>query len=408
MLLSAGSNAHGQLSNTSLEDSHFFSPCSFSGCSPGILPAGWELLHLASGANHTLALLKSHQNANTELWGCGDGKSGQLGPSYQAGGESSMFRPLDLSLERHGLSGYLPRLVAASWETTYVVLSRGDVPDVVIAMGANDFGDLGIGAKRAGKLPAKDIHIVQFDHLTQNGVSVDSSSLFIETLAAGQHHVVARLKTTAGYLTVGWGTSRHGQLGDVEKPFISSPAVISPGRSDDGIVSAALGHQHTVFLYASGTVSGIGSNRKHQLDSIDAAAGARSVACTWNGTYITIDDEDDAWGLLSAGDNAKGQLGRDDDGHRHVARVEFPFTPATHRLLQIACGSEHVLTSFFVLASSTTEVWGWGWNEHGNMGIGTTQDVRLPVKIWPPQEAQAQSGRVGIWAGAGTSWIVVQ
>ncbi|KAJ7238514.1 regulator of chromosome condensation 1/beta-lactamase-inhibitor protein II [Mycena haematopus] len=410
LLLGIGSNAHGQLSNTSLDDSHLFSPCCFYGCTPGALPAGRKLLHLAFGANHTLALLKFRENGNTELWGCGDGKAGQLSPSYDYsdGSESTVFRPLDLSLERLGLPGYLPRLVAASWETTYVVLSRQDMPDVLISMGADDFGDLGIGAKRAGKLPAKDaIHIVRFDHLERNGVAVNNDSLLVESLAAGQHHVVVRLKAAAGYLTVGWGTSRHGQLGDVEKPSVSAPALIS---RDESIVFAALGHQHTVFLHADGTVSGLGSNKKRQLDGIDAITRARSVVCTWNGTYIITNGAGDAWNLLSAGNNANGQLGRDDSHsvHGNLARVEFPFSPTTHRLLQVACGSEHVLASFIVLSSSTTEVWGWGWNEHGNLGVGTTEDVRVPVKIWPSEASQALSGDVGIWAGSGTSWIVLQ
>jgi protein ATS1 len=293
-------------------------------------------------------------------------------------------------------------LIAASWETSYVVLSRQEMPDVLISMGANDFGDLGIGSRVPSA--TKDLHILRFDHLSLNGVSVDNDSLIVQSLAAGQHHVVVRSESSAGRFTVGWGTSRHDQLGDVEKPFVSAPALISPAQSD--IVSAALGHQHTVFLHSSGTVSGFGSNKKRQLDGIDAVARARSVACTWNGTYITTTGDGDAWELLTAGNNASGQLGR--DGGELLARTEFPFTPATHQLLQVACGSEHVLASFIVLSSSTTEVWGWGWNEHGNLGVGTTEDVRIPVKIWPREAEQATSGRVGIWAGSGTSWIVVQ
>ncbi|KAJ6601179.1 regulator of chromosome condensation 1/beta-lactamase-inhibitor protein II [Mycena vulgaris] len=390
MLLSAGSNGHGQLSNGSFDDSHVFSPCSFTGNLPGTLPAGRKLVHLAFGANHTLALLKLG-NGIKELWGCGDGSSGQLGPYVET---TAIFRPLDLPLERNGLAGYLPRLVCASWETTYIVLSREDMPDVLISMGANDFGDLGIGAKQTGKLPAKDFHIVSLDHLSADGVSVES-------LSSGQHHVVAKLN--AGLL-VGLGTSRHGQLGNVDKPFLSAPVVISPHRPEDGVVHAALGHQHTVFLHASGTVSGLGSNKKRQLEGIGVSTRAQNVDCTWNGTYITTGVED-TWALFSAGNNANGQLGRDDGA---LAPVAFPFTAATHRLLRIACGSEHVLASFMVRASSATEVWGWGWNEHGNLGVGTTEDVRLPVKMWPAESSQASSGRVGIWAGSGTSWIVIQ
>jgi protein ATS1 len=389
MLCSAGSNGHGQLANGSLDDSHVFSQCSFSGSSQGTLPAGRKLLHLACGANHTLALLERSVTvgtAITELWGCGDGRSGRLGPSFDGVASASVFRPLDLPLERNGLSGYLPRLVCASWETTYVVFSSQDRPDVLIAMGANDFGDLGIGAKRE---PAKAFHIVNFDHLSEGVVSVHS-------LASGQHHVVARLKTISGDMIVGWGTSRHGQLGNVDGPFLSSPAVVS---SDDTILHAALGHQHTVFLHSSGTVSGLGSNKKHQLEGIEVPTHAQSVSCTWNGTYITTD----ACDLFSAGNNANGQLGRADGV---FARVDFPFTAATHRLNQVACGSEHVLASFLV--GPTMEVWGWGWNEHGNLGIGTTEDVRVPVKIWPTESSQATIGHVGIWAGSGTSWIVIQ
>ncbi|KAJ7605040.1 regulator of chromosome condensation 1/beta-lactamase-inhibitor protein II [Mycena polygramma] len=387
MLLSAGSNAHGQLSNRTLDDSHVFLPCCFSGCAPGTLPTGRKLLHLAFGANHTLALFKSTRDSDQELWGCGDGKSGQLGPSYDDE-STSIFRPLDLALERHGLAEYVPRLVAASWETSYVVLSRPDMPDVLLAMGANDFGDLGIGAK--GKMPAKDIHVIRFDYLGVSG------PLVVDSLAAGQHHVVASLK---GGQAVGWGTSRHGQLGNVETPFLSSPVLIPQGRADDAIVHAALGHQHTVFLHASETVSGLGSNRKRQLEGIEAAANIQSVACTWNGTYLATGAGD----VLSAGNNVNGQLGRADGP---LARVEFPFTPATHRLLQLACGSEHVLASFSVLDTCTTEVWGWGWNEHGNLGVGTTEDVRIPIKIW--STTPSIKGDIGIWAGSGTSWIAVQ
>ncbi|KAJ7810508.1 hypothetical protein B0H14DRAFT_2863452, partial [Mycena olivaceomarginata] len=88
----------------------------------------------------------------------------------------------------------------------------------------------------------------------------------------------------------------HDHLGDAEKPFVSAPDLISPAPSD--IVSATLGHQHTIFLDSSGTVSRLGSNKKPLLDGIDAA-----------GTYTTGDG--DAWELLIAGNNASGQLGRD-------------------------------------------------------------------------------------------------
>ncbi|KAJ7608781.1 regulator of chromosome condensation 1/beta-lactamase-inhibitor protein II [Roridomyces roridus] len=370
MLISAGSNAHGQLSNGSLDDSHSFSPSSFHGFEPGVIPG--KLLDLVCGANHTITLLEI--NDHPELWGCGDGSSGQLGPSYTRE-DSTIFKPLDLLLEKNGFAGYFPRLVCASWETTYIVLSSPDMPDTLISMGANDFGDLGIGAQ---KVPAKDFHVV---HPTDR-------PFIVESLLAGQHHVIAKLTTPSETLVVGWGTSRHGQLGNnlATKPFLSSPEIIILPTP---ISSAALGHQHTVLLHSSGTLSGLGSNRKHQLQGIGECADIKGVACTWNGTFLLTHDQH----ILSA-----GQLGRETT--TALAHVKFPFTNATHRLTRIACGSEHVLACFVLRDSS--EVWGWGWNEHGNLGIGTTEDVCVPVRLW------SGPGDVGIWAGSGTSWIAVQ
>ena len=81
-LLSAGSNARGQLATGDVEDAHTFTPCNFVDCTPGTLPeAAASVLQIACGANHTLVLL-SRKEGGTELWGCGDGSKGQLGPSY--------------------------------------------------------------------------------------------------------------------------------------------------------------------------------------------------------------------------------------------------------------------------------------------------------------------------------------
>jgi protein ATS1 len=80
--------------------------------------------------------------------------------------------------------------------------------------------------------------------------------------------------------------------------------------------------------------------------------------------------------------------------------------PDARRVVDFACGSEHVLC---VLESEGghAEVWGWGWNEHGNLATGSLDDVKVPVRIWPSLPAQAKEKVVGVWAGCGTSWIAV-
>jgi protein ATS1 len=75
--------------------------------------------------------------------------------------------------------------------------------------------------------------------------------------------------------------------------------------------------------------------------------------------------------------------------------------------LEIACGSEHVLALVSHRNSECCEqVWGWGWNEHGNLGLGHTVDVPTPVRLWPPSDLDERVSSIqGIWAGLGTSWI---
>ena len=57
------------------------------------------------------------------------------------------------------------------------------------------------------------------------------------------------------------------------------------------------------------------------------------------------------------------------------------------------------------------EVWGWGWNEHGNLGLGHKQDISRPSFIWPNDILyggdSSSEKLIGVWAGCATSWIAV-
>lgn len=428
VLLSSGSNAHGQLSNGSLEDSYKFIPCSFSGCPPGILPPGTRrVIHIASGANHTLVLLEigvGGGEGRIELWGCGDGSSGQLGTVPQDAQMASVFRPIDLSLRYAELSDYHYKFICASWETTYIALSCEGKADILISMGTDDFGDLGVGGVKKGKgrQTATPFHIVDFDHLTIDGTPVEKDSILVKSLVSGQHHVVVQLQGplvngTGVTFTVGWGTSRHGQLGNVVSPsgratpFLMSPKVVSIEDPHDRIIAHALGSQHTVFLHASGKVSGLGSNRKGQLQGLENIERATDLGCTWNGTYMLVSDDQGGTRILATGSHMHGQLGRElpADASGLIGTpgpfpVEFPAN--SQRVKSLACGTEHVLAICSADGAGPglhASVWGWGWNEHGNLGTGMTNDVLVPVRIWP--DVGEDLVPVGVWAGSGTSWI---
>jgi protein ATS1 len=425
-LIASGSNACGQLATGSLEDSHTFTPCIFSGSTAGSLPPNTNnIVQIAAGSNHTLVLIEALEpksgRTRKELWGCGDGRRGQLGPSLsqQSG---SVLNPVELHLEDYGFGGSDIRLIATSWETSFIVLSRTGSNDVLISMGANDFGDLGIGKHKThnNKANQKPFHIVDLHSLCNNMLRRDQIN--ITSLTTGPHHVVLQLQASSAkdasmkQLVVGWGTSRHGQLGMKSRTtvFVSSPEIISVQKDLGSISSIALGNQHSVFLHQSGRVSGLGTDKKHQISGVSTLTHVRAIDCTWNGTYVIV-EADEGVQLLSNGSNAKGQLGRPSGESEVSGFSAVQQLPLRNKKLQrIACGSEHVLALLTNKDTVGGEVWGWGWNEHGNLGIGTTEDVKEPRILWPPQSQVDSTSNVAkygtpvnIWAGCGSSWIAV-
>ncbi|KAL0061936.1 alpha tubulin suppressor [Marasmius tenuissimus] len=426
-LFSCGSNAQGQLANGTIEDSHSFEPCIFSE-----KVTVRRIIQLACGGNHTLLLAEvvdavdgPESEARVQLYGCGDNAVGQLGIGESS---SSVFRPIDIQLNQNGLENYRPRLICASWQTTYIVLSCPGKPDYLITMGGDDFGDLGIGGNQTTPKVSESripFFFVRLNHLMVNDSQLeDREYLVVKAIAAGQHHVIAQLHArfvdgSYHHLTIGWGTCRHGQLGPVEEVLVKgrkkTPAFLNRPRvilSDQDYRSIACGNQHSVLMNDSGAAIGLGSNKRNQLDGLDGLDTVE-VGSTWNGTYV-VDRIHRK--IHATGSYTKGQLGRSyfskpSSTTPQFGPVEFAFdvssNSTSHRLGSLACGSEHVLSLWNV--NDCSEVWGWGWNEHGNLGLGSTEDAHLPVKIWPPEQSVEHSHRdvVGVWAGCGTSWIAV-
>jgi protein ATS1 len=276
-------------------------------------------------------------------------------------------------------------------------------------MGSNDFGALGVGTKQATATPA----VVSFDHLTVEGRSIDFNELIVESIVAGPRHVVLHMRAVLNnkHTLVGWGLARHGQLGDTKIVNHDRPYIIDV--SPDPVQTCSLGLQHTVICHQSGRTTAFGSNKKGQLHGMSSWGRVRQVGCTWNGTYLLKDDDENT--LLSTGSNAHGQLGREsqvEENRVTVGPVEFTLSHDGRlpSLRSFACGSEHVMAAISPSGSLDMEVWGWGWNEHGNLGLDHTDNVTKPIKIWPAGLGGHElNGRIArIWAGNGTSWILLQ
>ena len=384
-------------------------------------PNTLRIVGLASGANHTVVLLQL-QDGEVQLWGAGDGSKGQLGPEYamQTKDDSMLvFRllapPFSELFQKEELS-YKCRLVAAAWETTYMVFSCSGKSDILVSMGSNDFGALGVGVNTS---TSNNPRMINLASVLGNKAGA-SSAIRIKSVHAGPRHVVVELHmhrtdgTSSRRVLVGWGASRHGQLGyKTRTPCIDRPMVIPVDIENDPLRSCALGNEHTVILHQSNRISKLGSNRKGQLESPSTLKmQVEEIGCTWNGTYLH-GREGDRSALLATGSDTKGQLGR---GNTATARmdaigaVELPATP-TMDIIKLACGSEHVLALTTQSEEKSSNVlnhaWGWGWNEHGNLGLGVLEDIPRPTQLWPRDTSSSVGVVVDVWAACGTSWLAV-
>ncbi|GAA5858735.1 hypothetical protein JCM8547_004964 [Rhodosporidiobolus lusitaniae] len=572
----AGSNSHHQLAHPADHDLVHFAQLPFP--SAALAP-----LDIVAGASHSL-LLAEDEAAQQTVYGAGSSSRGQLPPLSSTSSLRTSFTPLSLDELLGPLSfdtnRYTPIAVAACWETSFILLrpsspfsssssSYAAGSDVLISLGANDWGERGLGSPSLTPLEAT---IVRFNHLFQAGEEV----VQVEKIKAGPRHVLALLSIYASSsapststtpparkVLVGWGASRHGQLGSSSpssgKPprstVVPSPVTLPYDYASSDIVDFACGKDHSAILLrvldgesrlvllglskhgqlgpvvlsppsgeqdkGEGKAPAPSSNVLSAFELLGAAAACgplpplshkrteyaiSAISCTWNGTYAILSPSSRHTSpssptlepvscssppspdiLLSFGLNSHGQLGSSSPlSHSSLTSApssastsstgaapppdrpqivqlspsfpallrsaDFPPSPpypaappsGQTRIVKLACGSEHVLALLSFSSLSPTqadeaverrEVWGWGWNEHGNLGsslaspsdpayppgegesettseaVGAElEDVWVPRRVWPPlAEEEEKGGTVeDVWAGMATSWVGVR
>ena len=399
VVYAAGSNSHGQLGIGSQDDAHQFTRC------PTDIVVRDDLKHdvkITAGAHHTLLLIQGGDT--TTLYAAG-ADPGQKEPPLRL-----TFTKVDVKTlaAKAGISPIPDDLhvtdIASGWQTHFVLLGGRAAPEKnqLIAYGTNDYFQL------ASENTSERYAVV---------TPPDSSDSFATTWA-GPRHTAA--KAISGQLYA-WGAAKQGQLGRPSSDRLAAApqAVVVAEHAK----SAALGAQHSLLLDATGVVHAFGSNKRGQLGcgdvtktsyrisaqdlnklalDGDASLDITSLHANWSSSFILTTDEEGSR-LFSFGNNAFGQIGRDEDPSASIGEVRLGGD--LHRVIrQFAAGSEHALA--LVDANEETQVWGWGWNEHGNLGLGSDNlgNESKPIKIW---SAGDFTGKVHIvHAGNGTSWVV--
>jgi len=199
----------------------------------------------------------------------------------------------------------------------------------------------------------------------------------------------------------GWGHNSFGQLGDGTSTdhYVPMPVDMSGVLSGKIVTAIAAGGVHTVALTSDGKVYDWGYNGSGQLGDGTTTNRSRPVAVDMSrvllgkivtsisgGLFHTVALASDGR-VYAWGDNTYGQLG-DGTTTSSTTPVAVQMIGALSRQTVIAiAGAE----SHTVALTSEGKVYGWGRNNEGELGDGTTISRTTPVAV---DMSGALSGKV--------------
>ena len=304
---------------------------------------------LAGGECHTMVV-----TSDGELWAWGYNGSGQLG-----NGETDPFRrssPVQIGSDTNWLD------VACGNDFTVGIKTDG----TIWAWGDNTYGQLGL------------------EDVTHRSSPVQvGSETYWQSLALGPGFTYALTNVNLLY---GWGQNYLGQLGQNNITGYSSPVLVGNNYS-----KIAAGARYGMFIKTNGQLWAVGGNgggclglgdEIHRSSPVQvgsdtnwnyiSCAVAASFGTKTNGTLWS-------WGGAGFGILGQGDLTRRSSPTQVGALTDW--------LAPIANSGG---VSVYAIKTDST-LWGWGWNNQGELGIGDTNHRSSPVQV-----------------GALTDWVVGQ
>lgn len=369
-----------------------------------ILPEGREIVEVATGYAHSLALDSA---GDVYAWGydyfgqLGDGSSG-----YTTYKTSAIL--IDFSIVP---SGEKIVSIVAEGHHSYAIDSAGNV----YAWGRNNNGQLGDGTTTTRAVPTKtDLSIVPSG---EKIVAIESSTsvTYISGGAVNYFHTLAL--DTAGNVYA-WGYNTQYQLGDGTRTTRTTPIKVdlSMVPSGEEIVAISAGGEFSLALDSAGTIYawgyngnvgrlGIGNTTaqttivKTDLSIVPSGEKIVAIEAGVNGSMAL----DSAGNLYGWGSNSNGIIG---DG-----TTATQLTPVAVDTSAIPSGEEIVAMSkamyvntngnsgdgspeYSVIMDSAGNIYTWGMNTYGQLGDGTKTNRSIMAKVEiaaMPDDARAVS-----------------
>jgi len=214
-------------------------------------------------------------------------------------------------------------------------------------------------------------------------------------------------------------------------------------RPEDGsiLVKVSCGRRHTIVLDEHGRVWSMGNDNKYgqlgrntnssvydgagKKDSqipmlVDGALGQKGsgcvdIDCGWSHNIAMVQSHDEVQNngivVYGWGRNDKAQLGNILDGKSTVDIPQLLHTRIGEKdIFDVCCGGESIMA-----LTADRDIYGCGWNEHGNLSTGNTDDMQEFTKIEgihricspPPNDTSSRKKNV-IMAAGGAHFLAMQ
>jgi alpha-tubulin suppressor-like RCC1 family protein len=346
-----GSDAFGKLGDnqagTSYSDTSHDSHVPLRVHGPGDVGYLNSIVAISAGEGHNLAL-----RSDGTVWAWGWNGVGQLGD----GTTNDAHTPVQV--------GGLTNVVAISGRAYHCLALKSD--GTVWAWGWNKWGQLGNGSTNVTLVP------VQVSGLA-NPVAISAG------------YTVSLALLPNGTVLV-WGTGLNGELGQGLFGDHSYTPIQVKGLSNVVSVSAdfqepnALRSDGTIWMWGWNNVGQLGNGNTSDQNLPGQILGLTNMIFagpTGDRDNCAIGADHTVW---TWGRNYNGQLGIGTaDQNPHPLPVQVPAFGNGGYVVSVQTPDWHSLA----LRSDGT-LWGWGANDHGQLGNGTTNDSYSPTPVlWP-------------------------
>ncbi|MHB8337062.1 MAG: RCC1 domain-containing protein, partial [Ignavibacteriaceae bacterium] len=321
-----------------------------------ILPSGvTSWMTVAGGSNHSLAI-----GSDGNLYAWGYNAFGQLG----IGNTTNQSTPVKVPLPS-GVTSWTK--VAAGWYHSLAIGSDGNL----YAWGYNAYGQLGIGNTTQQNSPVK--------------VPLPSGVTSWTSVVSGWSHCLAIGNDGNLYA---WGDNANGQLGIGNTTQQNTPVKVPLPSGVTSWTAMAGGWFHSLAIGNDGNLYAWGDNAYGQLGignmtqqntpvKVPLPSGVTSWTAMAGGWFHSLAIGSDG-NLYTWGYNAYGQLGIGNTTQQNTP-VKVPLPSGVTSWMKLTAGSSHSLA-----ISSDSSFYTWGDNTYGQLGIGNTTQQNTPVKVTFP------------------------